>query len=179
MLTDTDIAAMRTTLRHAANHLDEVREDLNEPYHAGDMAPADANTSLVPLLTAIEEYALMIRHAVITMITGGLSDVGGGDWYLGSDGPYDTLAEAQEARRDDADDPDDRFISQGRLDDLVLVPRGQLREMMAKVVAGLEPGSDGVDYHAALYALGNTIAALLGDVSFDEVVAPGDGEEDF
>jgi hypothetical protein len=99
--TDADIASMRAALRHAADHLSEVREEAADPYHAGESAPVGVSLQLCPLLNAIESYAQEIRHALVTMATGGLLDDGQGHWYLGDAGPYDTLEEALTARGDD------------------------------------------------------------------------------
>ena len=108
---DTDqIIMLRTTLRHAADHLDEVREAIRDEYHDGSAAPADVNQQLCPLLNTIEEYAQELRQALVTMVTGGLSDDGSGDWFVGDQGPYDTLAEALRFR----DDDDTRFVTQAQ-----------------------------------------------------------------
>lgn len=101
MFTDPDLASMRTTLQHAANHLDEVRQDITDPYHAGEKAPAAVLQQLCPTLNAIERYAQELRTALITMAAGGLTDDGQGDWYLGDAGPYGTLYEALQAKTDD------------------------------------------------------------------------------
>lgn len=108
MIDTAEIIALRTTLRHAADHLDEVREAIREEYHDGAAAPADVNMELCPLLNTIEGYAQELRQALVTMVTGGLSDGGGGDWFVGDDGPYDTLAEALRFR----DDDDTGFVTQ-------------------------------------------------------------------
>lgn len=104
MWTDTDIAAMRRTLKHAADHLDEVMDEVTGPYHAGEAAPASftelsAASDLCPLLNCIENHTQTLRHALIVMATGGLTDNGQGNWWIGDgDGPYDTLAAALAAR---------------------------------------------------------------------------------
>jgi hypothetical protein len=109
MFTDADIASMRTTLQHAANHLDEVRQDLTDPYHAGEQAPAAVLQQLVPTLNAIERYGQELRTALITMAQGGLTDDEDGDWYAGDAGPFDTLGEALAFK---AADELDEFVTQ-------------------------------------------------------------------
>jgi hypothetical protein len=100
-----DIAAMRVTLRHAADHLSEVRDDVDGPYHEKGAAPADVITTLCPLLNAIETYVHEVRHALTVMAAGGLADDGQGDWWVGTDGPYDTLEEALTRSEEDYGGP--------------------------------------------------------------------------
>jgi hypothetical protein len=102
MLTDTDIASMRAAIRHALNHLDEVREDINDQYLGGDSAPETVITQLIAGLNTVEEYATELRAALTMMVTGGLRDDGRGGWYVSNEGgPYATLDEALAVRDDD------------------------------------------------------------------------------
>lgn len=96
--TGTDIAAMRAALRHAADHLDEVRDDIAGPYHAGDQAPAEVISQLIPTLNTLAEYVREVRAALIVMAGGGLRDDGKGDWMVGAAGPYNEMADALAAR---------------------------------------------------------------------------------
>jgi hypothetical protein len=109
MFTDADLASMRTTLVHAANHLDEVRQDVTDPYHDGEQAPAEVLQQLVPTLNAIMTYSAELRTALITMTAGGLTEDGNGAWYAGDAGPFDTLYEALRAK---ADGELDEFVIQ-------------------------------------------------------------------